>query len=62
MNNSKFVQLELMKLKMDMMGVIKKLKSGDFANVNNKKETVSNEIVESIKKGNRRNEKRCEEN
>lgn len=50
MNNSKFVQLELMKLKMDMMGVIKKLKSGGFVNVKNEKEQVNNEIVESIKK------------
>tara|TARA_Y100000389_G_scaffold196447_1_gene229392 strand:- start:505 stop:1590 length:1086 start_codon:yes stop_codon:yes gene_type:complete len=50
MNNPKFVQLELMKLKMDIMGVNKKLKSGNFANVKNKKELVNNETVESIKK------------
>lgn len=49
-NNPKFVQLELMKLKMDMMGVIKKLKSGGFVNVKNEKDQKNEEIFNSIKK------------
>lgn len=53
MNNDKFIQLELMKLKIDMMKIVKKLKNGGFINEKKSKDTnnkLHDEKISGLKK------------
>ena len=53
MNNDKFIQLELMKLKIDMMKIVKKLKNGGFINEQKSKDTnnkLHDEKISRLKK------------